>query len=209
MGAERRPLRSRDLSVMRNAAALLARAGITPNQISVMSIVFATVPLYFFARGQGYELWLAALGIQLRLLCNLLDGMVAVEHKKGSPVGELFNEVPDRVADTLIILGLGMRVGGNLPLAYAAALVAMFTAYVRTTGVAAGAKAHFTGPMAKPHRMALLTAFALAGPFLPGDGAYSFVRMSEGALWIIVVGGMFTVVRRLLRIAEDLRAKKQ
>lgn len=209
MGAERRPLRSRELSIFQTAAAVLARAGVTPNQISIMSMVFATAPFYFFSKGVGYELWLAAFGIQLRLLCNLLDGMVAVEHKKGSAIGELFNEVPDRVADTLIILGIGFREGGNLPLALSAALVAMFTAYVRTTGVAAGAKAHFTGPMAKPHRMALLTALALAAPFLPGEGTYSFVRMSEGALWLIVVGGFVTSIRRLLRIADDLRSKKR
>jgi phosphatidylglycerophosphate synthase len=36
----------------------------------------------------------AMAGIQLRLLCNMLDGMVAVEHKMHSKTGELYNEVP-------------------------------------------------------------------------------------------------------------------
>ena len=50
---------------------------------------------------RGVILLLAALCIQLRLVCNLLDGMVAVEHGKGSPSGPIWNELPDRFADVL------------------------------------------------------------------------------------------------------------
>jgi phosphatidylglycerophosphate synthase len=39
--------------------------------------------------------------IQLRLLCNLLDCMVAIEGGKSAPTGALFNEMPDRFADPL------------------------------------------------------------------------------------------------------------
>ena len=49
--------------------------------------------------------------VQLRLLCNLLDGMVAVEGGRSSPVGALYNEVPDRVADSLLLVALGYAVG--------------------------------------------------------------------------------------------------
>ncbi len=53
-------------------------------------------------------LWLgAALGIQLRLVCNLIDGMVAIEGGMKSPVGGLYNEVPDRIADPLLLIAAG------------------------------------------------------------------------------------------------------
>lgn len=207
MSGERRPIATREKPFFKKCAATLARAGFTPNQISLMSIVFGVMAGVAFATAQGWMLLTAALFIQGRLLCNLFDGMVAVEHGKGSPVGELFNEVPDRVSDTVILLGLGLRPEGSLTLAMAAALAAMFTAYVRTTGVAAGSRAFFAGPMAKQQRMFLLTLFAIAAPFLPTEGALSMPKAIELILWVITIGAIFTSLRRLALIAGDLRAK--
>ena len=45
---------------------------------------------------------------QYGLLANLLDGLVAVEGGRRSPTGELFNEVPDRVSDVLVLAGAVM-----------------------------------------------------------------------------------------------------
>ena len=51
--------------------------------------------------------------IQLRLIANLLDGLVAVEGGKRTPTGELYNEAPDRIADTAVLVGAGYAVGGS------------------------------------------------------------------------------------------------
>ena len=101
-------------------------------------------------------------------MANLLDGMVAIGRGVASPVGELFNEVPDRVSDTAVLVGLGVA-AGSVWLGLAAALAAMATAYVRTTARAAGAPSDFGGPMAKQHRMALVTALALWCAVIPAD----------------------------------------
>src|SRR5687767_919083 len=72
----RRPLKTRDHNWAIRAAQWLAGAGVSPNAISLASVAFASAAAgALLAHG-----WLAAaLFIQLRLLCNLLDGMVAVE----------------------------------------------------------------------------------------------------------------------------------
>src|SRR5439155_982956 len=107
------------------------------------------------------------------LLCNLLDGMVAIEGGLQSKSGDVFNEVPDRVSDALILVGAGYATAPALGLAWAgalgsaAALLAVLTAYVRALGAALGTGQDFRGPMAKPHRMAALTAACLAGAFEP------------------------------------------
>ena len=66
--------------------------------------------MLFWATG-----WLAfvatAACVQLRLLCNLLDGMVAIEGGKSTPTGALFNEIPDRLADALFLVPLGYAGG--------------------------------------------------------------------------------------------------
>ena len=104
---ERRPIKSRNTNWARALAAFLAKIGITPNQISVLSVMFAAAATYFFWASHGSifnytYLILAALCIQFRLLCNLFDGMVAVEHNQKSPVGDMYNDVPDRFADLFI-----------------------------------------------------------------------------------------------------------
>jgi phosphatidylglycerophosphate synthase len=90
----------------------------------------------------------AALGVQLRLLCNLFDGMVAVEGGFRTKSGEIFNELPDRFADAFILIGAGYaakEVQGGLVLGWSAAVLAIITAYVRTLGATAGPDSVFSG----------------------------------------------------------------
>src|ERR1043166_9337258 len=102
--------------------------------------------------------WLAvAVLVQLRLTANMLDGMVALDSGRASRVGELYNEVPDRVSDAAVFIGAGFAFSGNATLGYVATVVSIFTAYVRAAGKIAGAPSEFCGPMAKQHRMLVIT----------------------------------------------------
>lgn len=201
----RRPLASRSTAWARFLAGVLIRAGVSANAISVISIVFA-------AAGAALLVWLpttagliaAALCVQLRLLCNLLDGMVAIEGKRQSPVGGLYNEVPDRVADSIFIVALGYAIG--MPwLGWAGALVAAITAYIRVLGGSFGLPQDFRGPMAKPHRMAVLTAACVLGAIeLPVWGSQWAMTL---AAWIIAAGSVVTCGTRLIAIARQLRTR--
>ncbi len=74
---DRRPLKSRAHPLARRTAAWLASRGVSPNLISVFSMVFAAVGAAALAGSPSpWALILCALCIQLRLACNLLDGMV-------------------------------------------------------------------------------------------------------------------------------------
>ena len=78
------------------------------------------------------------------------------------------------MSDTLIFVGLGLGLGAPA-LGWAAAAMAILTAYVRELGRATGLPADFSGPMAKPQRMAVLTGAALlsvAEPLWSGQGGY-------------------------------------
>ncbi len=204
--ARRRPIRSRDTGWARAVAALLRKRRVAPNTISLASMGFSALAGLCFAFAPDHVcLWLAgALLVQGRLLCNLFDGMVAIEGACGSPVGELFNDLPDRVSDTFILIGFGWGLPGWwVLLGLAAALCAMFTAYVRVLGAACGLPPCFIGPMAKQHRMALITAGAVALTFLP---TVASAPLSGLVLSCIILGCAVTVFRRLRVLAEGLRA---
>lgn len=203
----RRPLASRQSAWAARASRWLAGTSITPNQISIFGMVAALASgLCFWVAGELGARWLFLLGgalfCQIRLLCNLFDGMVAVEAGRASPDGGFWNEFPDRVSDLLILMGMALGVG--LPaLGWAAVSFAFLTAYVRELGVNCGARADFCGPMAKQHRMALVTVVALLSLFEPlwqGDGG-----MLIAALWVIAVGAAVTVLRRSWRLVARLR----
>lgn len=212
----RRPLKSRNREWAKRLAAALGRGGVAPNAISLASVAAAALAgLALLATrdaGAGTRALLllaAALFIQLRLLCNLLDGMVAVEGGRGSKSGELYNDAPDRIADALILVGAGYALSWpswGYALGWAAALSAVLTAYVRMLGGSLGLRQDFCGPMAKPHRMALLTAACLLSMFegfAPALRGWALLL----ALAIIVVGGLYTGWRRLCRIHAALEAR--
>jgi phosphatidylglycerophosphate synthase len=213
----RRPLKTRDWPVFKNLAALLARSGATPNIISFSSIVFgclAGAALAATSHVTGWAArgcWLAvAACVQLRLIANLLDGMVAVEGRKGGPVGDLWNEAPDRVSDAAIFIGAGYAAGSCPLLGFAAALVAVFVAYIRALGASVGVGQIFLGPAAKQQRMALMTFIAVLSALLPEGVTVGLPGMDSPIsiiLIVIIVLGLYTAWRRLLRIATLLRQK--
>ncbi len=212
----RRPLKSRNTRWAQTGARWLAKMGVRPNPVSVASVFFAAAAgAAFWASGHtstlppGMWLVIAAMLIQGRLLCNLLDGMIAIEGGFKTKSGEIYNELPDRFADLLIIGGTGYAAGATAwqpELAWIAAGLAVTTAYVRALGVAAGAAQKFHGPMAKPHRMALLTVAALV------HGGWFFFSESPPALlfWALVVmtaGCLVTIYRRCGAIVRELESK--
>lgn len=197
---DRRPLKVRTSLWSQRFASVLAARGITPNQISVASVAFAAAGAGAMLAG-GYTLIIAAVCVQARLLCNLFDGMVAVEHGKASVLGAVYNEFPDRIADSLLLVAAGYA-AGTPAWGWFAALAAALTAYVRTFGASCGLGHDFRGPMAKQHRMFVLTlACVLAA--VPAVGAGALVV----AVAVIAVLSVVTCVTRTRALCAALEAK--
>jgi phosphatidylglycerophosphate synthase len=205
---ERRPIASRDRKWAQNFARWLVKKGVVPNHISQASVVFGAIAglaFYLSIASAPFWLLLAALGVQGRLLCNLFDGMVAIEGGRATPDGAFWNEAPDRYADILILVGMGLGTG-NVALGWAAATMAVLTAYTREAGVAQGLKGDFSGPMAKQHRMAVVTIAAVLAAFV---GIFSTPQqwpILEWALWLIVIATAITAILRGMRMVKALKS---
>jgi phosphatidylglycerophosphate synthase len=203
--AARRPLKSRSTRWAAATARLALRTGLSADAISMLSLVFA-------GAGSAALLWCpapwglltCAVAVQLRLLCNLIDGMVAVEGGRKSTVGPLYNEVPDRIADSLFLVALGYAAGAGW-LGWLAALAAAITAYIRVLGGTLGLPQDFRGPFAKPQRMAALTVACLLGvvEWLWRGSATVLLP----AVGLIALGTVVTCGTRLAAIARQLEAR--
>ena len=209
--APRRTLATRNAAWAHRAAHALARAGATPDGVSMAGLAIAGATAAAFALAPAVSdaaraglLVCAAAGIQLRLVCNLLDGMLAVEEGLKSPAGEVYNDLPDRVADVLILAAAGYGIG-TPTLGWIAAVCAVLTAYVRVLAGSLRATQRFIGPMAKQHRMFTLTIGAIAAA---AEARFALPpRAIVVALAAIAAGSIVTAVRRTQLLAAELEAR--
>ena len=199
---ERRPLASRSSGWAQWLAARLTMSQITPNQISLLSVAWAALGGGLLFWGAGWLAFIAAAAcVQLRLVCNLLDGMVAIEGGKSTATGALFNEIPDRVADPLFLVPLGYAAGYPW-LGWLAALLAVLTAYIRVLGGALGRQQDFGGVLPKQRRMAVLTIALVAAAI--EDSLWGSRMSLLAAAIIIALGSLVTCISRTQRIARLL-----
>lgn len=221
---DRRPIAARNLSIIQSVARALARRRVHPNFISLLGMAAAIIAgiLLYFTREPGITaifpiaptLLVAALLIQLRLLANLLDGMVAVEGRLGAPTGPLYNELPDRISDTAVLVGMGYALHSNPSLGWAAAAVALFITTVRLLGSSLHQPADFSGPMAKQQRMNIATLACALAALIPSTRAWDTAAPGLAprtsifavALIIIIAAGLYTAARRTLRLARAVRS---
>ncbi|PCJ99188.1 MAG: CDP-diacylglycerol--glycerol-3-phosphate 3-phosphatidyltransferase [Zetaproteobacteria bacterium] len=206
----RRPLKARSWAIMQKSAQWISKKNITPNQISIASIAFSGIAglLFLLFPIAGSALWFYVLLILLcfvgRAFCNILDGLVAVEGGKATASGELFNDIPDRISDVLIIVGAGYAAG--IPtLGWLAAVLAVMTAYVRTLGRGLGAPTDFQGPMAKLQRMLLISAACFLAPIEAMFWEQGYILALS--LIIISIGCVITIWKRAKSAYDHLEGK--
>ena len=212
---DRRPIATRNRKWAQSATAWLASRNVSPNAISIAGMcacIAAGLALALTSVEYNRIFWLvAALGAQLRLTANMLDGMVALASGRDSKVGELYNEVPDRVSDAAVFIGARITPGAET--------------LRLVTSQRFWQSSRFTFALQEKSR-ARLTSFAdrwrsnTACWSLPLPAVYSavvprswqifhFANLDVGvmalALSLIIAGCLVTVVRRLQRIARALR----
>jgi phosphatidylglycerophosphate synthase len=181
------------------------RHGIHPDAISYLSIVAALVAAFCFWKS-GQTRWLlivAPLFCILRLWFNMLDGMVAVAANKASRRGEILNDLPDRLSDIIIFVGVAHSGLMNPLIGYWAAIFAVLTAYVGLFGQALGGQREFGGIMSKPWRMVALGVGAWIA-FARGSVPIHRFTILDLTCLAVIAGCIETIVVRLKRVTAAL-----
>jgi phosphatidylglycerophosphate synthase len=186
------------------------RLGIAPDAISYWSIVAALAAALCFWKS-GRNTWLliiAPVFCYLRLWFNMLDGMVAVAAGKASARGEIVNDLPDRISDVIIFVGVAQSDLMNPLIGYWTAILSLLTAYVGLLGQAIGGRREFGGIMSKPWRMVALSLGGWA-MFVYRSQAelHDFGRLTilDWTCLVIIAGCLETIIVRLKRIVTALQ----
>ena len=207
--ASRRPIAAVFRRTGDAATRFCVRHGIHPDAISYLSIVTALIAAICFWKS-GATRWLliiAPLFCYLRLWFNMLDGLVAFAAGKASRRGEILNDLPDRVSDILIFIGVAHSGLMNPLIGYGTAIFAVFTSYVGLFGQALGVQRQFSGIMSKPWRMVALNVGAWLTFFLTPQSFTTFTVLDWTCL-AVIAGCVETIVVRLKRITAALQDKR-
>jgi phosphatidylglycerophosphate synthase len=207
----RRPIAQIFRGAGKAATNLCVRLGIPPDAISYASILAALAAALCFWKS-GRNAWLliiAPLFCYLRLWFNMLDGMVAVAAGKASARGEIVNDLPDRISDVIIFVGVAHSGLMNAFIGYWTAIFSLFTAYVGLFGQAIGGRREFSGIMSKPWRMVALSLGAWAMFVCRSRQAdlHDFGRLTvlDWTCLVIIAGCLETIIVRLKRIVTALQ----
>ena len=137
--------------------------------------------------------------------------MVALAAGKASWRGEILNDLPDRISDVLIFVGVAHSGLNAVISGYWAAIFALLTAYVGLFGQAVDVQREFSGIMSKPWRMVTLHLGAWLTLVLLwwNAGAIRFggLTILDWTCAVIVAGCVQTIWVRLRRIMRALRDK--
>src|SRR4029077_5798717 len=136
-----------------------------------------------------------------------VGGWVGVGGGKGSRRGEILNDLPDRISDIIIFVGVAHSGLMNPLIGYWTAIFAVLTAYVGLFGQALGGQREFGGIMSKPWRMVALSVGAWATFFLGQEGLARFTIL-DLACFAVIAGCIETMVVRLKRIAAALHNQR-
>lgn len=209
----RRPIAGVFRRTAHSMVRLCVRLDIHPDLVSYTSLVAAAgaAVCFWLAHTVPALLLAGVILCYVRLWLNMLDGMVALASGKASRSGEIVNELPDRISDVLIFVGVAHS-GLCHPLGgYWVAIFALLVAYVGTLGQAVGGQREFSGVMAKPWRMVTLHlgAWITLGLLWWGDGRirYGGLTVLDWTHLVIVVGCVQTIWIRLVRIMRSLQAR--
>lgn len=92
---------------------------ITPNQVSLMTIIVGIISGFFFARGDVTGYFIGGILYFLCLVLDCVDGMIARLKKNGTPVGRIIDGFADYIVGVAVYIGLGIGFeAGNVPLGF-------------------------------------------------------------------------------------------
>jgi len=156
-------------ALLRPLVNLLARAGVTANQVTISAVVLSLATGAFIAwTRSGRLLLLLPMVLIVRMALNAIDGMLAREHHQKTALGAILNELGDVIADTGLYLPLALLSGFDARLVVSLVLLAILTEMTGTIAVQIGASRRYDGPLGKSDRAFV---FGLLG-LLIGAGAH-------------------------------------
>jgi CDP-diacylglycerol--glycerol-3-phosphate 3-phosphatidyltransferase len=190
--------------VVAPVVARLARAGVTPDMVTVTGTLAAVLGAVFLI-GTGRLFW-GAFVVTLSVLLDLLDGALARARGGGSLFGAVLDSTGDRAADAAIFAALAWWFSGRgddrllVLLSLLCLVLGVLTSYIKARAEGVGLRCD-VGIVERTERLILV----LAGTGLFGLGVPYAVHV---ALWALLAGSAVTVGQRVVAVHSAARGRE-
>jgi CDP-diacylglycerol--glycerol-3-phosphate 3-phosphatidyltransferase len=187
----------------------LAALGLTPNMATLLGLVLNMATAVVIALG---HLWIGGAMLLFAGVFDMFDGALARVRNQKTIFGAFFDSTLDRFSEGIVLLGV-IVYALTTPalanhvwiacLAYVAGLGSLMVSYTRARAEGLGLEVKH-GLMARPERVALLTAGLIFGGFLHPAGT--------GLLWtlaLLAVASVFTSVQRIVAVYRLLARRER
>jgi CDP-diacylglycerol--glycerol-3-phosphate 3-phosphatidyltransferase len=184
----------------------LARAGITPDQITVVGTVGATAAaLIFFTQGWWFSGTMLIWGF---VMLDVLDGAVARAGGTSSKFGAVLDSTCDRLVDAAVFASIAwFYTRHDQPWMVAGCLLCLvlgsLTSYIRARAEGVGLNAT-VGIAERAERLIII----LVGTGLSGEHL-RVPYVQAIAVWVLVAASTITVAQRLATVWRQSRAQQQ
>jgi len=167
-----------------------------PNVFTYSALILSLIAAlsFYFASANHNWLWVSIPCVLIRLLLNLMDGQVARALNLADDWGEVKNEFGDRIADSLIFIGIGLSGYAETGLAFASLVLILLVSYLGILGKALGGGRVYGGVFGKGDRMVSLAIFTLYPAWTGNLGTYNYY------LIVAAIAASITIFQRLRMI---------
>ncbi|SFF29276.1 phosphatidylinositol phosphate synthase [Blastococcus tunisiensis] len=176
--------------------ARLARAGVTPDMVTITGTVGAVVSAVFLI-GNGWLFW-GSFAVTVFVLLDMLDGALARARGGGSVWGAVLDSTGDRAADAAIFGALVWWYSGDgdnrllVLLALLCLVLGVLTSYIKARAEGVGLACD-VGVVERTERLILV----LVGAGFTGLG---IPYAAHVALWLLLAGSAITVGQRVAAV---------
>ena len=168
----------------------LARAGLTPNAVTVIGLLLSLLAAYLFYRGEPR---LAALTLLIGSLVDALDGTLARLTGKTSRFGAFLDSTFDRISDGAILFGMALGSLVDWRVAFLTFMGSYLVSYERCRAELAGSGKLTVGIAERAERLLILMIFSFAGAEYVKYGVYIVGVLA----WLTVLQRFYAAYQRL------------
>ena len=188
--------------LLRPILKLLRKIGVTPNSITIFSILFSFLLSYFFwnaANNNSFYL-IVALGLIFRMILNALDGMMALTYHLQSKLGEVLNEVGDVISDAAIYFPLILLSNLRIELSVLFIVLSLVNEFCGILSKVISGKRRYDGPMGKSDRAFFIGVLCLLFYFDVSLGLY--------LNYIFVIASILLTISSFVRLNKSCSNEK-
>jgi len=183
-------------------AKVFASVGLTPNALSVISLLLAAVAgvSFYYSRDNPPLLLVAGSMVMLSGFLDAVDGALARYIGKAGPKGDFLDHVIDRYADVFLICGVFFGGYGMWEVGVAAITGVLICSYLGTQAQAVNIGRYYGGIMGRADRLMLLVLFAIMNYITPHE-IYGLQFLG----WLMVIFAITSHISAIQRFSHIWR----